>query len=128
MPSAASTEERMSSILGGLRLFVEHPIFGAGLGAFRNQMIFVASSQPLLIHSTTVWLLAELGIIGFLVFAIPAIYVFANEWVHARKDPPSTLIILCFVAFAAMATPADMLYQRTFWLLIGTGLAVTRRE
>jgi hypothetical protein len=128
VPSAASTEERLISILGGLKLFVEHPIFGAGLGAFRNQMIFVASPQPLLIHSTAVWLLAELGVIGLLVFAVPATYAFANEWVHARKETASMLIVLCFVAFAVMATPADMLYQRTFWLLVGTALAMVRRD
>jgi hypothetical protein len=128
VPSAASTEERMISILGGLRLFVEHPIFGAGLGAFRNQMIFVSSPQPLLIHSTAVWLLAELGMVGFLAFAIPATYAFANEWMHARKEQASAIIILCLVAFAVMATPADMLYQRTFWLLVGAGLAVVRRD
>jgi hypothetical protein len=128
VPSAASTEERLISILGGLKLFVEHPIFGAGLGAFRNQMIFVASPQPLLIHSTAVWLLAELGVVGLLVFAVPATYAFANEWVHARKETASMLIVLCFVAFAVMAAPADMLYQRTFWLFLGAGLAVIRRE
>lgn len=128
VPSAASTEERMISILGGLKLFVEHPIFGAGLGAFRNQMIFVSSTQPLLIHSTAVWLLAELGIMGFLVFAIPATYAFANEWVYARKEQASALIVMCLVAFAVMATPADMLYQRTLWLVVGAALAVVRRE
>jgi O-antigen ligase len=129
VPSAASTEERLISVLGGLKLFVEHPVFGAGLGAFRNQMIFVSSSQPLLlIHSTAVWLLAELGIIGFLVFAIPATYAFANEWARSRKEQASALIVLCFVAFAVMATPADMLYQRTFWLVVGAALAVVRQE
>jgi O-antigen ligase len=128
VPSVASTEERLTSILGGLKLFVEHPIFGAGLGAFRNQMIFVSNPEPLLIHSTAVWLLAELGIVGLLVFAIPAAYVFANEWVHARKEQASVLIVLCFIAFAVMATPADMLYQRTFWLVVGAGLAVVRRR
>jgi hypothetical protein len=124
VPSAESSQERLFSIIGGLKLFLAHPIVGAGLGAFRNQMIFIASTQPLLIHSTAVWLLAELGLIGFLAFAVPAIYVFANEWQHARKQQVSALIVLCLVAFAVMASPADMLYQRTFWLLIGAGLAM----
>lgn len=124
VPSATSSQERLFSIVGGLKLFLAHPIVGAGLGAFRNQMIFIASNQPLLIYSTAVWLLAELGLIGFLAFAVPAIYVFANEWQYARKQPVSALIVLCLVAFAVMASPADMLYQRTFWLLIGAGLAM----
>jgi hypothetical protein len=32
------------------------------------------------------------------------------------------------VAFAVMSGPADMLYQRTFWLLIGAGLALLSSE
>jgi hypothetical protein len=128
VPSAASTEERLISIFQGLKLFAGYPIFGAGLGAFRNQMIFVYGSQPLLIHSTAVWLLAELGLVGFFVFAGPAGYLFKNEWAHARREQASTLIILCLVAFAVMGGPADMFYQRTFWFLIGAGLAVVRRE
>jgi hypothetical protein len=124
----AATQMRLISIFGGLKLFISHPVFGAGLGAFRNQMIFVDSPQPLLIHSTAVWLLAELGMIGFLAFVIPAIYVFVNEWKYARKEQASALIVLCFVAFGVMSGPADMLYQRTFWLLIGAGLALHRTE
>ena len=124
VPSAESTHDRLMSIVGGLRLFLAHPIFGAGLGAFRNQMIFVSSPQPLLIHSTAVWLLAELGIVGFLAFAFPAVHIFVKEWRAVRKERASSLIILCFVAFAAMSAPADMLYQRTFWLLTGAGLAL----
>ena len=91
-------------------------------------MIFISSTQPLLIHSTAVWLLAELGLIGFLAFAVPAIYVFANEWPYARKQKASALIVLCLVVFAVMSSPADMLYQRTFWLLIGAGLAMPGPE
>ena len=86
LPSEASTQERLISILGGLKLFLEYPAFGAGLGAFRNQMIFVSSSQPLLIHSTALWLLAELGMIGLLAFAVPAIYVFITESRLAAKS------------------------------------------
>ena len=128
IPSAVSSQERIFSIVGGLKLFLAHPIVGAGLGAFRNQMIFMSSDQPLLIHSTAVWLLAELGLVGFLAFAIPAIYVFAKEWQQARKQQVSALIVLCLVAFVVMASPADMLYQRTFWLLIGAGLAMLGSE
>jgi hypothetical protein len=75
------------------RSALDHPVFGAGLGAFRNQMILTLDGLPLVIHSTAVWLLAELGIVGFLIFA-------------------------------ESFTPGDMLYQRTFWLLIGAALAV----
>ncbi len=124
LPSAASTDERLVSLIGAWRLFVEHPVFGAGLGAFRNQLIVSDSGIPLLIHSSALWLLAELGLVGFLSFAVPAIYVWLTEWRRARVEPASAVIVLCLVAFAVMGTPADMIYQRTFWLLIGAALAV----
>ena len=37
VPNAASTQERLVSVVGGLKLFLDHPVFGAGLGAFRNE-------------------------------------------------------------------------------------------
>src|SRR5665213_82564 len=120
--NATDMHDRMTSILGGLQLFLAHPIFGAGLGAFRNEHIFLHSSQPLLIHSTSMWLLAELGIVGLLAFAIPALYSLFRELRREHRDPAGQLITLCLMAFGAMSLPADMLYQRTFWLLFGAAL------
>jgi hypothetical protein len=127
LPSGASTEERMLTIFGGVKLFVEHPIFGAGLGAFRNQLILSQGGIPLVIHSTALWLLAELGLTGFAAFAVPAVYVWVTEWRRASVEPAAAITTLCFIAFAVMSTPADMIYQRTFWLLIGATLALPRQ-
>lgn len=118
------TQIRMTSILGGLHLFMQHPMLGAGLGAFRHQLIFVYSDQPLLIHSTSIWLLAELGIVGLLTFAVPAIYALIVELRRRQTDLAGQLIVLCLVIFGAMSLPADMLYQRTFWLLFGAALII----
>lgn len=126
IPTGANTQERLVTIFGGWRLFTEHPIFGAGLGAFRKELILGTSGIPLLIHSTVLWLLAELGLVGFLVFFIPAVFVLVTEWRFSRDDLGSAIIALCFVAFGVMSTPADMLYQRTFWLVIGAALALPR--
>jgi len=123
-PSQANTDERLISIFGGLQLFVDHPVFGAGLGSFRNQMILGSSGIPLLIHSTAVWLLAEMGIIGFLVFAVPAIFLLFQNARCTRPDIASKLIVLSLVVFGCMSGPADMLYQRVFWLLLGAALAM----
>lgn len=123
VPSESSTHERLDSIFGGLMLFAGHPIFGAGLGAFYSQLNPSSSGSPLVIHSTAIWLLAELGIVGFLVFAIPAFGIFVTEWRSAKRDHISALIVLCLAAFAVMSTPGDMLYQRAFWFFIGAMLA-----
>jgi hypothetical protein len=100
VPAEAINNERLISMIGGLRLFAENPIFGAGLGAFR------------------------VGIVGFLMFAVPAVWLLVIEVARARWDPASKLIVICMVAFAMMSAPADMLYQRTFWLLMGAALAM----
>jgi uncharacterized membrane protein YbhN (UPF0104 family) len=126
LPTEASSTERLVTLSGGWKMFLEHPIFGAGLGAFRNLNILATSGIPLVIHSTALWLLAELGLLGFLVFAIPGFYIWASEWRLAARDPTAAIITLCFVGFAVMSGPADMVYQRTFWLLIGAALAVPR--
>jgi O-antigen ligase len=126
VPTEASTAERWITIVGGWNLFLEHPILGAGLGAFRNQMILAKSGIPLVIHSTALWLLAELGLVGFLAFSVPGFYVWITEWRRAPREPASAVVALCFVGFAVMSGPADMVYQRTFWLLVGAALAVPR--
>lgn len=128
VPTGLSTTERMTTIIGGWNMFISHPIFGAGLGAFRNENILATSGIPLVIHSTALWLLAELGVVGFLIFAVPGAYVWAAEWLRAREEPASAVIVLCLVGFAIMSGPADMVYQRTFWLLMGAALALPRRH
>ena len=128
VPTVSSTQERLVSIIGGLKLFWEHPVFGAGLGAFRNQMIPTLEGLPLVIHSTAVWLLAELGIVGFLIFAVSFMHIFFKEWKCAPIDQTSAFIVLCLAGFAVMSGPGDMLYQRTFWFLIGAALALRRSQ
>jgi O-antigen ligase len=114
--------DRLTSILKGLQLFVDDPVFGAGLGAFRNEHIFLHSDQPLLIHSTYVWLLAELGLVGFLAFGVPPILALVEEARRGCSDTGGRLLTLCLVGFGVVSFAADMVYQRTFWLLFGAAL------
>lgn len=127
IPTEASTGERLLTLIKGWELFTEYPVFGAGLGAFRDLMILSSGRIPLVIHSTPLWLLAELGIAGFLAFAVPAVMAWYWSWRGARKDRGLALAFLCFVVMAVMSGPADMMYQRTFWLIVGAALAVPRR-
>jgi len=126
MPEAASTSERVLSLVRGWELFVSHPLLGAGLGAFTSLGIPTQSGIPLVIHSSVVWLLAELGIVGFLIFVVPGLYVWLSQWRISATDPAAAMIALCFIGFAIMSGPADMMYQRTFWIMLGAALAVRR--
>ncbi|QUS39074.1 hypothetical protein RPMA_09680 [Tardiphaga alba] len=115
-----STAEHFESMWGGLSLFAQHPFFGAGLGTFIHQS---KELTPLVIHSTLIWLLAEFGMIGAVAFILPIVRIFANE-ILRPQDPAGTLIILAITGFGAMSIFHEMMYQRTFWFLLGAALAV----
>ncbi len=121
----SATTERFKSIWDGIALFAAHPIFGAGLGAHMEGALR-SDGIALVIHSTPVWLLAEMGVVGFLAFTVPLLRVFRHAWGEVTPDVASRLLVLIIVAFAIMAIVHEMLYQRTFWLLFGTALAVAR--
>jgi Lysylphosphatidylglycerol synthase TM region/O-Antigen ligase len=119
--AAASDTERMQSLIGGWAMFTAHPVFGAGLGAFMNQEI--RSGIPLVIHSTPLWLLAEMGVIGFLVMVAPIARILCCEVLHRKTDIAGPILVLIITAFAVVANVHEIMYQRAFWLLLGAALA-----
>jgi hypothetical protein len=122
----SSNTQRIASLQGGWEMFVGHPIFGAGLGAF-IETYTRTSGVPLVIHSTPLWLLAELGVVGLLAFAAPFIRVLKYETYHAGlRDPARMFLIIALLSFAVMAAVHDLLFQRGFWLLAGAALACCR--
>jgi len=119
----SSNQERLKSLIGGWELFTAHPIFGAGLGAYVDET--VRAGKSLVIHSTPLWLLAEFGIIGFILIAAPLILVFYTEVSRWRSnDDAGRLLVLSITAFAVMSLAHELLYQRAFWLLLGATLAM----
>lgn len=112
---------RWDTILGGLAQFYGHPIFGAGLGTFIADR--ASAGTPIVIHSTPIWLLAEMGLVGLLAFLVPAVRIFWAEWRRPDNDDAGKLLVLLFVAFAVVSLLHDMLYQRAIWLLLGAALA-----
>lgn len=122
MSGDSSDMERLKSMIGGWDMFVSHPIFGAGLGAFIEQQ--TQAGTPLVIHSTPLWLLAELGIVGFAIMVAPIVLIFRKE-ISALKtaDSAGKLLILIITAFAVMSLVHEVMFQRAFWLLLGACLA-----
>jgi O-antigen ligase len=124
----ASSAERAASLRAGWQMFLSHPIAGAGLGAFLEQHQRIAGA-PLVIHSTPLWLLAETGAIGFLVFAAPFIRIFSRAIAAARQHQRAAqMLVLVMIGFGTMAIVHELLYQRAFWLLLGAALALPRHE
>ena len=123
---SSSDQARFTSILDGFKLFMANPVFGAGLGAYVATI--ASSAQLVIIHSTPVWLLAEMGLVGFLVFAIPALRIFWVEWKRPHDDTVATFLVLVLIVFAVESSIHEMLYQRSIWLLLGAALAYMPRQ
>jgi hypothetical protein len=122
--SEVSNAERMMTLRGAWKLFLAHPVFGAGLGAFVSDY-FRESGRVQVIHSTPLWLLAEFGIVGAIVMILPIWRVFLNEISRRRAgDDARFLLILAIVAFGVMSTVHEMMYQRVFWLIFGAAMAM----
>ena len=111
-----SDQDRFKSILDGLRMFSDNPVFGRGLGAYIAEQ---KSATHVVIHSTPVWLMAELGLIGLLAFVVPAFRIVRMEAKRIAFDPVSGLLVMMLVAFGMMSAVHEMLFQRPtsgfFW-------------
>jgi len=128
LPSAvqiASDTERWVSLTSGLAMWLDHPLFGAGLGAF-VQGHLSRTGTLLVIHNSLVWLLAEFGVVGTLpwvgLFLAAALAAWRGVTRTPSRWPAATLGVL--LAFALASLVHDLLYQRLLWLLLGTFLAV----
>ncbi|MGI0024181.1 MAG: O-antigen ligase family protein [Nitrososphaera sp.] len=104
---------RMSVWREGVAIFVENPIVGIGSGAFRTGATETGKAP----HNFVLSLLAELGIIGFSLFAAILIVVFY----HARRQPSassnfwSTILIVWL--FSAVTHNVE--YRKQTWLFLG---------
>jgi hypothetical protein len=117
-----SDDQHWLTLFNGLHMFFQNPLFGAGLGAF-GVAYMPENGQVAIIHSTPIWLLAETGIIGFVIFAAPYFALLFRELRDYRhSDVAGRLIILCLIVFGVMSQFHELLYQRALWLLIGAAL------
>jgi len=119
--SPKSDNERWTSVADGWQMFLSHPLFGAGLGAFMQSQL--AAGHALVIHSTPVWLLAEMGSLGFACMAAPIVTMFVREALSRPFDAAGRGVVLIIATFAVFGLVHDIMYQRGFWLLLGAAVA-----
>lgn len=109
------------------QMWLEHPILGAGLGAF-----FAASpsqfGQPVVVHSTPLWILAEFGLVGAVVYGWCAFVLLRFAVRRFRGAPPERALFLMLLAFCLFCQVHEIMYQRIFWFLLGALLALRHRE
>jgi O-antigen ligase len=83
---AASDATRSDAFLTGLRMFIENPLAGVGFGQFRfHAQDYIGSNTTTYPHSTWTKLLAEQGLIGFVVFGA---LVLVGVWMMRKRQHP----------------------------------------
>ncbi len=110
-----SDAQRWESIVLGFRAWLEHPVFGNGLGSFLLKRD-VAGSPSLVIHSVPVWFLAEMGVVGlaaYTFFVASLSYYGLSAWL--RQEAPARGLLIVLVIFILMGLVHDIFFQRTFW-------------
>lgn len=116
---ASSDSERWYSIQRGMELWTAHPIFGAGLGAFMSTTI-AETGRPLVIHNTSVWLLAELGVVGLTLVSGLFAAIWRRGWIAARSgDDMARGLVLALLACGLFQMTHDIFSQRIVWLVLG---------
>lgn len=123
----ASNIERWETIRHGMEMWRNSPLIGGGLGAFIE-----GSSQwfdePIVIHSTPVWLLAEFGLLGAGVVAAFFARIILPLPKRGRGAFPSWVAILLVGVFGVFSLVHEVFYQRIFWLALGVALALPYRR
>ncbi len=114
------TETRMVGYAHAWRLFIENPLWGAGLGS-HVQTFIRDQIYSLNIHNTFLWVLAEFGILGFFLFFSPFITVIIQFFRQNMnfKIPNVQALFFCFLVFGGFSIFHEMAYQRIFWFVLG---------
>lgn len=112
---------RLETMRIALELWKASPVFGIGLGGFMHHYADITGGTVFAIHTTSLWLLVETGLVGVTYFA--AIFV-AFLWSNFRNAQskidelcPAIVVILVFSLGVSIGT--EVMYQRQLWFLLG---------
>lgn len=115
---------RWQTYVKGFEMWRESPLFGAGLGVFIEQSTQWID-RPTVIHNTAIWILAELGLFGLVIF-LWAFYVLVR---FLRQDgtplPTHRMVLMLLLVFSVFSMVHEIFFQRVFWLALGAGVALS---
>jgi len=112
--------DRVASYKLGLEMWLENPVFGAGMGAFISKYMN-DFRVPLTIHNSGLWILAEMGLAGLVLFLSLPLAILA----HIRRKYCRNFqwddfaLLLCLVSTVVFSQGHDILYQRILWFMLG---------
>jgi O-antigen ligase len=127
---------RATEMLAALHVFLDHPILGVGPGQYAPYYSVAYQRDPDIAfrflptsrraHSLYVEVAAELGMLGFLAFAIIVCIVLSQLWSlrHRLRDcrpdlsALATAVFFSVAAYLGTAIFLHLSYQRYFWFLL----------
>jgi O-antigen ligase len=131
--------QRIALIATGLEMYRDHPILGAGLGAFQSvaleqykDLLPYEGSSATLSHTSLVTIMAELGTVGLVltVLIYAAIYVTFRRARLAAPSPARQYALIAFLGILSVTLSAQaesrMFEDPFLWLFIGMLVAVDR--
>ncbi len=125
---------RLETTIRAFNLWTEHPVLGAGLGTFLEGERARQTEKTLAqqVHNTPLWLLSEVGLVGFAVFAALLLGVVRLIYRSMRRLEPTHPAgadflfagLLVMAGWLAMSMAHELLYQRVVWLILGLCIGV----
>lgn len=112
---------------GVLLAFREHPLTGIGWGGFVRSAYSPTGHE---VHSTPLRFLAELGLIGFLLYVCLLGYLVVESWrlfLRMRSSPHGASYLALAIAVASLSISYVYnrhLTERTFWLFLAVFLCM----
>ena len=129
-----STERRVDTVELGWRIFKDYPLFGIGLGNFREvarQIYLDPYWRPP--HNSYVWSLSEGGIFCLLLYLLLFWYTWRDlQWLQASRAVPPDLgwivaaLSPCIVLFLFFSAFADIWLSPITYILIALVIALRR--
>jgi O-antigen ligase len=107
---------RVTIIKNAVSAFLEHPIFGGGLGSYLQE-------QSVQVHNSFFWMLADMGIIGALALAglVTALAMRGYRAYRAADNDYQGLVLGLFISHLAMvglSLGIEAMYQRSWWVVM----------
>lgn len=118
--------------LAGWRMWLEHPVLGVGIGQYSNQLIYYgrdllsADHLQLIAHNMYIQILAETGLVGFVLFIAMFLPSLRSLWstIHSDDNRISSLakiwLIVLILMLVGGITKSDH-YDKLIWASLGIG-------
>jgi O-antigen ligase len=132
---------RAGLLLGGILMFLGNPLYGIGAGGFQAVMIdkylqFLpwGIKSATVSHTYIVTILAEQGIIGFIVFCVFLFFIFKQFRKNYKSQDKVTssfsLIIFAstIIIFIGAQAEARFFEEPLLWLFMGLSVALEKND